>query len=75
MGTHTSEESDRARQRQHCEDHDCAKSQPVGGHRVVLQSVPLKQEVVAFLQEIKLISKKNHFTRTFIIKSSLIEMK
>lgn len=47
----TSEEGNRTRQGQHCEDHNGAKSQPVRGNRVVLQSVPLEQEVVTFLQK------------------------
>lgn len=48
---HTSEEGNRTWQWQHCEDNNGAKSQPVRGNRVVLQSVPLEQEVVAFLQK------------------------
>lgn len=46
---HTSEEGDRAGQRQSGKDDNGAQSQPVGGDGVVLQSVTLEQEVVAFL--------------------------
>lgn len=47
----TSEESNRARQWQHGESHDCTESQPVGRDCVVLQSIPLEQKVVTLLQE------------------------
>lgn len=68
--THTSEEGNRARQWHHCEDHDCAKSQPVGGDCVVLQSVSLEQEVVAFLQEIKWICKNSFCMHIHDLKES-----
>lgn len=62
----TSEESYRTRERQHTKENNRGQSQPVGGDGVVLQTVALEHEVVAFLLRNRLPSweERNHLNMT-----------